>query len=324
MHDEKYLRALVETRLSELNLDGKPARLYEPIRYMISLGGKRLRPVLLLMSSELFNGKIEDVINPALGIEVFHNFTLLHDDIMDKAPLRRSKETVHTKWNSDVAILSGDTMFVQSCMLMMKTNRLYQEDIMQMFFKTAIEVCEGQQHDMDFESKNDTSIDEYLYMISQKTAALIACSSYIGAKCAGAGNSDAEKMYDFGKNLGLAFQLHDDILDVYGEKNKFGKQLGGDIISNKKTFLMLSAMNDANGSSREDLLKWISATDFNSEEKVTAVINIYDELNIKEKAIDKMMEYFSLALKNIESVSAPAANKEMLVALTEKLMVREK
>ena len=259
MHDEKYFRELVESELAKLKLDGRPARLYEPIRYMLSLGGKRLRPVLLLMTNELFNGRIEEVINPALGIEVFHNFTLLHDDIMDKAPLRRSMETVHSKWNSDIAILSGDTMFVQSCMLMMKTNMDCMEDIMQVFFKTAIEVCEGQQSDMDFESMNDVSIDDYLHMISQKTAALIACSAFIGARCAGAEKKDADLMYDFGKNLGLAFQLHDDILDVYGEKDKFGKQVGGDIISNKKTFLLLSALNEAKGNLKINLQQLITA-----------------------------------------------------------------
>ncbi len=324
MQNELYFRALIDSELSKLKLDGKPERLYNPIRYMISLGGKRLRPVLLLMSNELFNGKIEDAINPALGIEVFHNFTLLHDDIMDKAPLRRSQETVHTKWNSNIAILSGDTMFVQSCMLMMKTNPLHMQDVLRMFFKTAVEVCEGQQHDMDFESRDNVTISEYLHMISQKTAALIACSAYIGARCAGASDDDAGKMYHFGKNLGLAFQLHDDILDVYGDQDKFGKQVGGDIISNKKTFLMLSAMNEAKGQAKEQLLKWISSTDFNPDEKVNAVVKIYDELNIKEKATAKMMEYFTIALNDIRDVTAPEKNKAELIALTEKLMVREK
>jgi geranylgeranyl diphosphate synthase type II len=323
MHDEKFFRSIIEDKLSALHLDGKPDRLYDPIRYMISLGGKRLRPVLMLMSNELFGGRTEDVISPALGIEVFHNFTLLHDDIMDKAPLRRSKQTVHAKWNPDIAILSGDTMFVQSCMLMMKVKPEYMQDVLDMFFRTAIEVCEGQQRDMDFETQNDVTIENYLTMISQKTAALIACSLSIGAKCAGASKKDCDLMYDFGKNLGLAFQLHDDLLDVYGDKNKFGKQTGGDIISNKKTFLLLSALNAAEGTLKNTLNKWITTSTFDAEEKVNGVKTIYDQLQIRELTIEKMMSYFSKAHEDIESVNAPSLNKHPLLELTGKLMVRE-
>jgi geranylgeranyl diphosphate synthase type II len=324
MHGEKHYREWIEKELSALKLDRHPERLYEPIRYMISLGGKRFRPVLLLMSNELFNGNPQDVIGLALGIEVFHNFTLLHDDIMDKAPLRRSKETVHSKWNPDIAILSGDTMFVQSCMLMMKVKPEYLQDVLNIFFQTAIEVCEGQQNDMDFESANDVSIEDYIHMISQKTAALIACSAFIGAKCAGASRKDCDLMYDFGKNLGLAFQLHDDILDVYGDKDKFGKQVGGDIISNKKTFLLLSALNDADKDLRNDLNQWIASTSFDPQEKVSEVIKIYDRLNIREKTTEKMMSFFSAASKDIQSVNAPEVNKGALLELTERLMVRER
>jgi geranylgeranyl diphosphate synthase type II len=323
MHDEKYFRSWIEKGLSELKLDGKPERLYEPIRYMLSLGGKRLRPVLLLMANELFNGNTRDVLNPALGIEVFHNFTLLHDDIMDKAPLRRAQETVHSKWNSDVAILSGDTMFVQSCMLMMKVDKAHLDYVLRLFFSTAIEVCEGQQSDMDFENISNVTIGDYLEMIGQKTAALIACSAAIGARCAGADKDDVEKMHEFGKNLGLAFQLHDDILDVYGDTEKFGKQTGGDILSNKKTYLLLSALNEAEGEMRNELTHWISAKEFDPQKKISAVIKIYDSLNLKEKATGKMSGYFSDAIAGIQSVNAPEANKEPLIALAGKLMVRE-
>jgi len=236
MHEPAFFQSIIEEEIKKISLGSSPRELYEPIRYMLALGGKRLRPSLLLMSTELFGGNTKDAISPALGIEVFHNFTLLHDDIMDKAPLRRSQETVHKKWNPDIAILSGDTMFVKSCELMMKVDDGILRKVMTLFYETATEVCEGQQLDMNFESRSSVTIDEYIHMISLKTAMLLGCSMKTGAWIANANEADANHLYDFGKNIGIAFQLHDDILDVYGDELKFGKQVGGDIIANKKLF----------------------------------------------------------------------------------------
>ncbi len=317
------LQKLIETGLNNLELSGRPSELYDPIRYMIQLGGKRLRPALVLMSHELFGGDPEKVLQPALGIEIFHNFTLLHDDIMDKAPLRRSKPTVHEKWNTDIAILSGDTMFVQACQLMMNIDSDFISPVLSLFFKTAIEVCEGQQLDMNFESQENVSHEEYIEMIGLKTAVLLGCSLSIGAICANAKKEDIEHVYQFGKKLGIAFQLHDDILDVYADANKFGKQIGGDIIANKKTFLFISTLEQAQSGILEEFKHWTSVKEFNSEEKVKAVIDIFDSLNIRLQAEQKMNDYFSDAMGHLEQISVPTEKKRVLVEFAEKLMVRE-
>lgn len=324
MHSENHFRILIEDELARLNLNGKPSRLYDPIRYMIGLGGKRLRPSLLLMSNELFGGNPKDALQPALAIEVFHNFTLLHDDIMDKAPLRRSQETVHKKWNPDIAILSGDTMFVKSCQLMMNVNEAYVRIVLTTFLKTAVSVCEGQQMDMDFESEENVSIEDYLNMISLKTASLIGCSTFIGSICAGAGKDDANHMYEFGKNLGIAFQLHDDILDIYGDAEKFGKQVGGDILANKKTFLLLTALQKATGNIKSELQGWISSNDQIPEKKIEAVISIYEKLDVRRHASEKMEYFFRNAIDELEKVNTPSGNKDALLDLAERLMIREK
>ncbi len=322
MQSLSHFQELIEKGLSSLELDKKPAELYNPIQYMLNLGGKRMRPALLLMSNEMFGGNPEDVISPALGIEVFHNFTLLHDDIMDKAPLRRSKATVHEKWNANVAILSGDTMFVQSCQLMMMVNDKHLRKVMDLFMKTAIEVCEGQQYDMNYESIDNVSLDEYLEMIALKTAVLLGGSLAIGAICANASDKDIENIYHFGKKLGIAFQLQDDILDAYGDAEKFGKQVGGDIISNKKTFLLISACEQAKGKQLEQLTFLLNQKDFNAEDKVKTVISIYDELKIKEQAEQKMDQYFQEAMKHLKVIQVADERKELLVTFAEKLMVR--
>lgn len=322
MHTLPYFQELIEKGLSKLDLDKKPVELYDPIQYMLNLGGKRLRPALLLMSNEMFGGNPEEVLSPALGIEVFHNFTLLHDDIMDKAPLRRSKATVHAKWNSDIAILSGDTMFVQACQLMMAVNDKHLRKTMDMFLKTSIEVCEGQQYDMNFESIEKVSIDEYLEMISLKTAVLLAGSLAIGAICAEAIEEDIDHIYQFGKNLGIAFQLHDDILDVYGDSEKFGKQIGGDILANKKTYLLITACELAKGNQSQLLNSWINKKEFVASEKVDAIVSIYNELNIKEKAELKMDDYFQNAMTHLKATNVASNKKELLTAFAEKLMVR--
>lgn len=317
------LQKLIETGLNNLELSGRPSELYDPIRYMIQLGGKRLRPVLVLMSHELFGGDPEKVLQPALGIEIFHNFTLLHDDIMDKAPLRRSKPTVHEKWNTDIAILSGDTMFVQACQFMMNVDATFVSPVLSLFLKTAIEVCEGQQLDMNFERQENVSHEEYIEMIGLKTAVLLGCSLSIGAICANASKNDIDHIYQFGKKLGIAFQLHDDILDVYANADKFGKQIGGDIIANKKTFLFISTLEQAKQDQLAEFKRWISMKEFNAEEKVKAVITIFDSLNIRLQAEQKMNEFFSDAMQHLEQISVPAEKKHLLIEFAEKLMVRE-
>lgn len=317
------LQKLIETGLNNFELSGRPSELYGPIRYMIQLGGKRLRPALVLMSHELFGGDPEKVLQPALGIEIFHNFTLLHDDIMDKAPLRRSKPTVHEKWNTDIAILSGDTMFVQACQFMMNVDATFVSPVLSLFLKTAIEVCEGQQLDMNFERQENVSHEEYIEMIGLKTAVLLGCSLSIGAICANASKNDIDHIYQFGKKLGIAFQLHDDILDVYANADKFGKQIGGDIIANKKTFLFISTLEQAKQDQLAEFKRWISMKEFNVEEKVKAVITIFDSLNIRLQAEQKMNEFFSDAMQHLEQINVPAEKKHLLIEFAEKLMVRE-
>ncbi len=324
MHSPNYFQAFIEKEISLLDFPTSPPELYEPIRYMLSLGGKRLRPCLVLMSNELFGGDAEKIINPALGIEVFHNFTLLHDDIMDRAPLRRRKATVHTKWNSNIAILSGDTMFVKSCQLMMQVEENYRSEILGIFLKTAMEVCEGQQIDMNFEKRDNVTIPEYIDMISLKTAVLLGCSLQIGAVLAGADKADARHMYDFGKNLGIAFQLHDDVLDLYAESDKFGKQVGGDILANKKTILLLLALASTNESEVSQLKKLLADSDFvDSTRKVNAVRDIFERLDIRRKAEQEMEKYFQLATNDFQKVQVDPTKKEALTELAESLMVRE-
>jgi geranylgeranyl diphosphate synthase type II len=323
MHSPKYFQELLEKEIHALDFPASPSELYDPIRYILSLGAKRLRPCLVLMSNELFGGVPEKALAPALGIEVFHNFTLMHDDIMDRAPLRRGKETVHTKWNSNIAILSGDTMFVKSCQMMMQAPENCRTEILDLFLKTAAEVCEGQQIDMNFENREDVRIPEYLEMISLKTAVLLACSLRVGAILAAAGKNDAERIYRFGKNLGIAFQLHDDILDLYAESEKFGKQVGGDILSRKKTILLLQALASNKSNEVADLKKWMSSDSANHEEKIAAVRNIFQSLDVRRKSEEVMEKYFRLAMNELEQVQVDAGKKVALTDLAERLMVRE-
>jgi geranylgeranyl diphosphate synthase type II len=290
---------------------------------MLELGGKRMRPALLLMANELFGGHEDEAMGPALGIEVFHNFTLLHDDIMDKAPLRRGRPTVHTRWNPDVAILSGDTMFVRSCQLMMQAPQHCRNAVLEDFFRTAVEVCEGQQLDMDFETLEKVSIEEYIEMIGLKTAVLLGCSLRIGALIGGASAEAADLLYRFGKSLGIAFQLHDDLLDAFGDPEKFGKQVGGDIIANKKTFLLLSAISLAAGSTATELQELLEAKSFDPQTKVSAVKAVFEKLGIRELTEREINRYFEAAMKALDAVPVQESTKEPLRQLAEQLMVRE-
>lgn len=323
MHKAAFFRQILEEKISNLSLNHQPAELYDPISYMLELGGKRLRPALVLMSAEMFGTTFETAIEPALGIEVFHNFTLMHDDIMDKAPLRRGKPTVHQKWNADIAILSGDTMFIKSVQHMMKVNEKHLPDVLSLFCTTAIEVCEGQQLDMNFEQQKNVTIKDYIHMIELKTAVLLACALKTGAIIANATEKDARHIYDFGKMMGIAFQLHDDILDVYADEKKFGKLSGGDILSNKKTFLFLKACELATENQKKDLLKLYSGIETDPDSKISSVKKIFSQLNIQHESEKQMQHYYQQALQHLNDINIDNERKKIIRQFADDLMQRE-
>jgi geranylgeranyl diphosphate synthase type II len=323
MYSIQELQERIQKELEELSFDKQPVELYEPINYSLSLGGKRIRPLLMLLGCDLFGGDIKNAIKPALGIEVFHNFTLLHDDIMDKAPLRRSKPTVHHKWNQDVAILSGDAMLIEAYRLIMQVDNSLLRRVLEIFNETAILVCEGQQWDMNYETNKEVSIPDYLEMISLKTAVLLAASLQIGALIAGANEKEAQLIYEYGENLGIAFQLQDDILDVYGDKDKFGKQVGGDIISNKKTYLLLKAYELAKGENLVFLDNWINKTEFNPVEKVEAVVSIFNTLNVKDEAKSEMQAFYNKAMDVFSALNISKDKKTVIATFADSLIRRE-
>jgi len=289
------------------------------MNYILQLGGKRLRPVTILLAVQLFNGELKEAIPAAKAVEVFHNFTLVHDDLMDNAPLRRGQQTVHEKWNSNIAILSGDTLLIEVYNHFLEGNYNNLSEILKVFNKTAIEVCEGQQLDMNFESRSDVTIDEYINMIRLKTSVLVGGSFEIGALVARAHKEDAQLIYDFGVNLGIAFQLQDDYLDCFGDPEKFGKQVGGDIISNKKTFLMLKALElDASG----ELQKWVDKTDFVNEQKVEAVKAIYRQLKVDELAFSLMDDFYQKSLASLNEIKADQESKDKIIEFAQALMKR--
>ncbi|MBR3947526.1 MAG: polyprenyl synthetase family protein [Bacteroidales bacterium] len=313
METQEYYLDYFKKHLSSFldAMETEPKFLYEPVRYALSAGGKRIRPVLCLMSAEMFGASADKAIDAALGLEIFHNFTLLHDDIMDKSDMRRGRPTVHKKWTENIAILSGDLMSLVACRSAAKTVA-NKERVLETFLRTAIEICEGQQYDMDFETETDVSVDEYMKMINLKTAVLLAGSLKIGALIAGASESDCENIYQYGRYAGLAFQLQDDLLDTYGNAAVFGKPIGGDIAENKKTFLLINAINLASGSTKKKLLEWISKENFDRDEKYNSVKAIYDTLNIKDLTIKKIEECYSVADSYLQKVSLPDSEKTVL------------
>lgn len=323
MHTIPQLQQLITQTLASKKYGHTPVELYEPIDYIMSLGGKRLRPCLLLMACDMFGGDVEKALSAAIGIEVFHNFTLMHDDIMDKAPLRRGKPTVHEKWNTNVAILSGDVMMVEANRLMMLVDDSILRPVLDVFNETATGVCEGQQIDMNFENRDTVAVDEYINMIRLKTAVLLGGLMKIGALIAGASQAEATLLYNFGEQLGIAFQLQDDILDVYGDPEKFGKQVGGDIQSNKKTYLLIKALETADKEKLTELNRWLSATDFDAAEKVNAVRNIYAGLGIREQAESEMNKYAQSAMQSFEAINLPEERKAILKEFADQLLVRE-
>jgi geranylgeranyl diphosphate synthase type II len=317
------LQVIISREVEQLTFPAYPAELYEPIKYILSLGGKRMRPALLLMACDFFGGDVNKAISPALAIEVFHNFTLMHDDIMDNAPLRRGKITVHERWNNNVGILSGDVMLIEGYKLMMNVDQHLLRPILNIFNETAIGVCEGQQLDMEFETRNDVNIDEYINMIRLKTAVVLGGALKIGALIGGANEKDADLLNTFGEQLGIAFQLQDDILDVYGDPEKFGKQVGGDIISNKKTYLLLKALELANPSKKAEIKQWLSVSPSDTKEKVAAVTEIYNQLQVRRYAEENMQAYADKAFDALDAINQPEDRKQYLRAFADGLMVRE-
>lgn len=314
---------LVNKYLDNLSYDRKPSSLYEPIRYVLSMGGKRIRPVLMLLSYNMFRENPEEILMPACALETYHNYTLLHDDLMDNADLRRGHETVHRKWDANTAILSGDSMLVLAYQRMAQCDKQKMPEVLSLFTETALEIGEGQQYDMDFEHRNDVTEDEYIEMIRLKTSVLLACAMKIGAILAGASKEDADNLYRFGEQIGLAFQLQDDYLDVYGDTRVFGKAIGGDITSNKKTYMLINALLRANNTQRAELEKWISATEFDRDEKIAAVTRLYNEIGIDKLAQEKINFYFEQSRKYLAAVSVAEDRKAEITAYAQRMMKRE-
>lgn len=326
---EKNLAHVLLTKLEDHitthSYGDSPRELYEPITYIMSLGGKRIRPLLSLLAYGLYGKNPEEILSQAAAVEVFHNFTLMHDDIMDRAPLRRGKATVHEKWNANIAILSGDVMLVRAYDLLLGTDPKLLPEVIRLFNKTASEVCEGQQFDMNFEAYETVHEDEYLNMIRLKTAVLLGFALQLGAILAGAEKGDADKLYEFGVDIGVGFQLKDDLLDVFADQAKFGKQVGGDIISNKKTFLLIKALELAKGKDAEELNYWLSLKEFDKGEKVAAVRALYEKLGIKWLTEAKMNSYFDAGFSQLESIhSTNPEYYQALYTITQDLIHREK
>jgi len=325
MYSADEIQIIINNKFKSLIFDGEPIELYAPISYTLGIGGKRIRPNLLLMACDMFGGNVELASDTAIGLELFHNFTLIHDDIMDNAPLRRGKDTVYKKWNSNIAILSGDTMFALAYKQVIKTKTPYLQKILEAFTKTAIEVCEGQQLDLNFESLNGISIKEYLEMIRLKTAVLIGASLKIGAIIAGANDNDTANIYKFGENIGLAFQLKDDFLDAFGDENKFGKKTGGDIVSNKKTYLYLKAYEIADEQLRKVLSDYYknSFDNINQQQKIDAVKAIYIQTKVNNHIDKEMNAYYQQAINYINKISLPDSKKEIIINFSNTLMNRD-
>lgn len=301
----------------------KPEDLYDPIRYVLSLGGKRIRPVLMLMGYNLYREDVDSIMMPALGLETYHNYTLLHDDLMDRADVRRGHPTVHKKWNENAAILSGDSMLVLAYQRVAQCNPEMLPKVMELFTETALQIGEGQQYDIDFETRDDVTEAEYIEMIRLKTSVLLACALKMGGLLAGAPSADLEALYDFGEQLGLAFQLQDDYLDVYGDFKVFGKRIGGDILCNKKTYMLINAQLRANGAQRQELEGWLAATDFDEDQKISSVTRLYDEIGIPELAQQKIQFYYDLAEKSLARVALPKEAKQNLWAYAQEMLNRQ-
>ena len=323
MYQSEELLQKVNEALDGLAYDRNPFSLYEPIKYVLAIGGKRVRPVLMLLTYNLYKDDPERILMQAIGLETYHNFTLLHDDLMDQADMRRGHRTVHKRWNPNQAILSGDTMLLQAFDRIADCEVDKLKDVFNTFLITTYEVGEGQQLDVEYETRDDVKEEDYIEMIRLKTSVLIACATKIGAILAGASKEDQDNLYKFGEQIGLAFQLQDDLLDVYGDPKVFGKNIGGDITSNKKTYMLINALNLANEKQRQELKKWIAAKDFDRNEKVKAVTKLYDEIGIRQLCERKMDEYYDRALEYLAKVNVAEERKKELKAYAAEMMTRQ-
>ena len=323
MKTSEELYEKVNTFIDKLTYNREPKSLYDPIKYVLSLGGKRIRPVLMLLGYNLWKDDPERILMPAVAVETYHNYTLLHDDLMDNADKRRGHDTVHKKWDANTAILSGDAMLVVAYQRLASVDQTKLKPVIDLFTETALEIDEGQQFDIDFENRSDVKEEEYIEMIRLKTSVLLACALKIGAILANAPVTDAEALYKFGEQLGLAFQLQDDLLDVYGDTKVFGKEIGGDIMCNKKTFMLINAFNRANDAQLKELQKWCSGEKFDRKEKVAAVTHLYDEIGIRQLCEAKIEYYFEESKKWLDKVSVPEERKAHLRAYVNQMMKRE-
>lgn len=326
MSNYEQLITYFEEQLNNITYNNKPIELYDPIRYTLGIGGKRIRPVTTLMGCELFCGDYAKALPQAIAIELFHNFTLIHDDIMDNAPIRRGKETVYRKWDANIAILSGDTLFALAYQYAMQANNEILKDILEVFNQTAIEVCEGQQFDLNYEKAPIVSVDDYINMIRLKTGVLFGASLKIGALIGGASKKDANLIYDFGVNIGLGFQLKDDLLDTFGNEGIFGKKTGGDIISNKKTYLYILALEKANETDRKKLSELFktNSADIDDESKIEQVKNIFIKYSVDDFANEVIDKYFEIGIEKLNQINLPGSKKEELIVVANKMIDRNK
>lgn len=313
----------VNAHIEQLDYAHEPMNLYAPVKYILSLGGKRIRPAMMLMAYNMYRDDVEQILDPALALEIYHNFTLLHDDLMDHADVRRGKPTVHKRWDANTAILSGDVMLTLADVYMSRVDDAYFREVMATFHKTSIEIAEGQQYDMDFETRTDVTEAEYIEMIRLKTSVLLACALKIGAILGGATKEDAQHLYRLGECIGLAFQLRDDYLDVYGDPKVFGKKIGGDILCNKKTYLYINALRLANQEQRAELDRWATATEIDPEEKIAAVTAIYTALGLPEKSRAIEEHYYTLAKAELEALGVSDSQKAVLAQFMAMLMERD-
>ena len=324
MHTFNEYLERVNNAIKAIPYPEQPSHLYEPITYTMDLGGKRLRPVLVLMACEAVGGDINRALTPAIGLEMFHNFTLLHDDVMDKADIRRGKPTVHVKWDDNTAILSGDAMLTMATQLIAQAPADVMPQVMDLYNRTAMEIYEGQQYDVDFEKRSDVTVDEYIEMIRLKTSVLLGCACKMGALIGGADEATAQLFYKVGENLGLAFQLQDDMLDVWGDEATFGKAIGGDIMNNKKTFLLINAMQRATGDHKVELSLWLSTPNASRAVKVPAVTAIYDALNLRDLSLDAINRYNDEALEALSKIAISDEARSEFANFITRLVKRDK
>ena len=323
MQTSKEILKKINDYIDQLPYERKPQSLYDPVKYVLSIGGKRVRPVLMLLAYNMYKEDPERILMSACALETYHNYTLLHDDLMDNADVRRGVPTVHRKWDANTAILSGDSMLVLAYHRMLQCDANKQPEVMSLFTETALEIGEGQQYDMEFENRNDVTEAEYIEMIRLKTSVLLACALKIGAILAGASSEDADNLYKFGEQIGLAFQLQDDLLDVYGDPKVFGKAVGGDITCNKKTYMLINAFQRANDNQRAELERWVTAKDFDRNEKVAAVTDIYNQIGIRQICEEKINYYFEESKKYLAKVNVTDERKQILRQYTAEMMKRE-